>query len=625
MASPEELLEQIRQKSQQPNDLGFTGGQLGMGAGQGVLPETENPFAVQTGVTPQAPVVGPTIASEPQAPAPVAPAPVNQKKPGFFKPGGFGYEYLGGRLGENLGEFAGKQKYGTGITAEGKATGFPVDRPSLAGDLLTLPGTALNVAGDFIVDPLVAGGSMAKDFANYATGATGVQAQQQAAQAATEASASAAPAVGVAKPPQASYTPPAMDGSQIPKIGEDGFRFAERGSPQDFFLAQTNDGTTQLSQEQIARGQAFARQQGMNFEPTTGFSQGTQAPEPQVGFTPQATTFQGTDFQGRLRQFDSPEAQQANIAEGQASFAQASADREARQAARPDFGTAISDRDRRAASGEDISTADRRDMAKANMRGASASDIARGNKIADELGVDLKTGKPVGGLTPEQDLAERKFQAEQASKGNLSVADTIALSKEERAIRGEETEAKKAATEVSEGRKRDFSAAEALFAGTQNIAEVGQTAQRQAGKAGTTGIAGAIFAKLKPGSTAADMRANLDTLTADAAFGALQTMRDNSKTGGALGAISERELSLLGAAQRSLAASQSPEQLQENIRAYLKLRSESMARVKAGFAQEYGIEEANRIFGGGESKGSTSSVKNDQNVAGNADSLLGKY
>ena len=50
-----------------------------------------------------------------------------------------------------------------------------------------------------------------------------------------------------------------------------------------------------------------------------------------------------------------------------------------------------------------------------------------------------------------------------------------------------------------------------------------------------------------------------------------------------------------------------------------------MARVKAGFAQEYGIEEANRIFGGGESKGSTSSVKNDQNVAGKADSLLGKY
>jgi hypothetical protein len=255
------------------------------------------------------------------------------------------------------------------------------------------------------------------------------------------------------------------------------------------------------------------------------------------------------------------------------------------------------------------------------------------NAQVDQQVSNFEDSLPSNMKPAQKQLAIQQFRAaalDEAGKrqelaeprGGMSVADTIAISKEERAIRGEATEAKEAATEVSEGRKRDFSAAEALFSGIQNIAEVGQTAQRQAGKAGTTGIAGAIFAKLKPGSTAADMRANLDTLTADAAFGALQTMRDNSKTGGALGAISERELSLLGAAQRSLAASQSPEQLQENIRAYLKLRSESMARVKAGFAQEYGPEEANRIFGGGKSKGSTSSVKNDRNVAGPADQYL---
>jgi len=98
----------------------------------------------------------------------------------FFSPGGFGYEYLGGRLGENIGQFAGEQKYGTGITAEGQATGFPVDRPSLAGDLLTIPGTALNVVGDFVTDPFIAGGELAKDAASYVTGASGVQAQQAA-------------------------------------------------------------------------------------------------------------------------------------------------------------------------------------------------------------------------------------------------------------------------------------------------------------------------------------------------------------------------------------------------------------------------------------------------------------
>jgi hypothetical protein len=103
-----------------------------------------------------------------------------EQKPGFFEPGGFGFEYLGPRFGQNIGQFAGEQLYGTGTTAEGQATGFPVDRPSLAGDLLTLPGTALNVAGDFFTDPLVAGGKLVKNIADYATGATGVQAQQAA-------------------------------------------------------------------------------------------------------------------------------------------------------------------------------------------------------------------------------------------------------------------------------------------------------------------------------------------------------------------------------------------------------------------------------------------------------------
>jgi hypothetical protein len=102
-------------------------------------------------------------------------------------------------------------------------------------------------------------------------------------------------------------------------------------------------------------------------------------------------------------------------------------------------------------------------------------------------------------------------------------------------------------------------------------------------------------------------------------------MRDNSKTGGALGAISERELTLLGAAQRSLASSQSPEQLKTNIAAYLKLRSESMARVKAGFAKEYGQVAANKTFGGGSSEGSQGAIPNDRNVASSNEELYTKH
>jgi hypothetical protein len=112
-------------------------------------------------------------------------------------------------------------------------------------------------------------------------------------------------AVAQAAPSQPSS--PAMDGSQIPQFGEEGFQFAERGSPQDFFLSQTKDGTQSLSQEQIERGQSFAQQKGMNFDPTTGFSVGEQPPVSQglttQGGQPLAEFFAGgqqLDPQGRM-------------------------------------------------------------------------------------------------------------------------------------------------------------------------------------------------------------------------------------------------------------------------------------------------------------------------------------
>lgn len=70
---------------------------------------------------------------------------------------------------------------------------------------------------------------------------------------------------------------------------------------------------------------------------------------------------------------------------------------------------------------------------------------------------------------------------------------------------------------------------------------------------------------LAPGSPAADLKANVDTLLANASFDRLQEMRANSPTGGALGSVTERELELLGATRAALARSQSPEQFKENV------------------------------------------------------------
>lgn len=80
---------------------------------------------------------------------------------------------------------------------------------------------------------------------------------------------------------------------------------------------------------------------------------------------------------------------------------------------------------------------------------------------------------------------------------------------------------------------------------------------------GTTGL-GSIL-KVIPGTAAADLEGDLDTITANLAFKALADMRAASPTGGALGAISERELTLLGATIRSLKQKLSPEKLRENL------------------------------------------------------------
>jgi hypothetical protein len=72
----------------------------------------------------------------------------------------------------------------------------------------------------------------------------------------------------------------------------------------------------------------------------------------------------------------------------------------------------------------------------------------------------------------------------------------------------------------------------------------------------TTG-AGSLLANI-PETDARDFAASLNTLKANIAFGELAAMREASKTGGALGAISERELALLESSLGALDPGQSP-------------------------------------------------------------------
>jgi hypothetical protein len=254
--------------------------------------------------------------------------------------------------------------------------------------------------------------------------------------------------------------------------------------------------------------------------------------------------------------------------------------REARLADRPDFGEAVSDRDRRAARGEGISMADRTAMAKASARGASPSEIARGNKIADELGVDLETGQPLqpaGGLTFEQKLAQDKFEFD-VNKFTYEQA---------------KEDADEATANAQSATAAKFAVRDQLRQGA-NVMDKAQRAGKNIGFS-TTGATGALLGLL-PGTAAYDQKATIETLEADAAFSALQRMRDASKTGGALGNVSERELDLLKATAGSLRVGQSKEQFRENLGQYVERYNEAMLNVYDAFVADYGEKDANEAF-----------------------------
>lgn len=134
----------------------------------------------------------------------------------------------------------------------------------------------------------------------------------------------------------------------------------------------------------------------------------------------------------------------------------------------------------------------------------------------------------------------------------------------------------------------------------------------------TTGLGGSLM-KMIPGTGASDMEANLKTVEADAAFSELQNMRDNSKTGGALGQVSERELALLSSAKAALSQSQSPEQFKENLLRYKEVRNAAMENVANAYKMDHGTFPQGYSPGG--SSQSQPSQADDLNAMGGYDEI----
>jgi len=143
--------------------------------------------------------------------------------------------------------------------------------------------------------------------------------------------------------------------------------------------------------------------------------------------------------------------------------------------------------------------------------------------------------------------------------------------------------------EAAAERTRATQMAEANLYGVQNTRGVIAAALPNVSH-WTAGL-GSVTAVI-PGSPAANLAGDLETLEANLSFEKLAEMRANSPTGGALGNITNTELKLLGASMRSLRQSQGPVQLRRN----LAIIDASLARLEAAYA-EAGLQSP--VGGGG--------------------------
>lgn len=208
---------------------------------------------------------------------------------------------------------------------------------------------------------------------------------------------------------------------------------------------------------------------------------------------------------------------------------------------------------------------------------------AQGERVAVNVFSDGST-EVVDGLTPDNAFAN-KVVGDQVLSGNSDSAPIrgvgAALERGERAkARGRElgkVEGETAGEDVALSQRASNAIADRVedqkISNNNVITAIDDVlGQVDWGSAGTVAAL-----KVVGGSEPANVGAILNTIQANSAFNRLQQMRDNSKTGGALGQVSERELDLLRDAEVALSQSQSPAQLRANLKTY----SERLANINA--------------------------------------------
>jgi len=118
------------------------------------------------------------------------------------------------------------------------------------------------------------------------------------------------------------------------------------------------------------------------------------------------------------------------------------------------------------------------------------------------------------------------------------------------------------------------------------LAQAAQDLLNAPGLDATLGVQG-MFPNL-PGGAAADAEALKKTLTSQVAFSTLQSLRDMSKTGGALGQVSDKEEQMLANNLAALDKAQSPEQYRQSLQKIIDFTRQSKGRLQSAYQNMYG-------------------------------------
>lgn len=123
-------------------------------------------------------------------------------------------------------------------------------------------------------------------------------------------------------------------------------------------------------------------------------------------------------------------------------------------------------------------------------------------------------------------------------------------------------------------------------AGLDRLAMTANQLLNHPGLGGIVGLRGKI--PNIPGSDAANAQALLDTLKSQVGFGVLQDMRNASKTGGALGSVSDAEGKRLEANLAALANTQDLKQFQSSLQQILSYSEQAKDRMRDAFNMKHG-------------------------------------